>query len=143
MIKKLLVPGLLMLLFSSCKKESANCDKNVASLSGTYSFVKIEIGTAGTFIDITSELEACELDDKLVLNANGTSSYLDQGTACSPAGNETGTWSVSSTGKMTINNGSSVELTDADITSFDCSTLVLTGFESSSPGDQFRLTIKK
>lgn len=137
--------GLLLsvIIFSSCKKDS-NCERNMASIAGTYSLVKLEFGSGGIFADVTSELEACERDDRVTLNANGTSAYADLGTVCSPAGDETGTWSVSSSGRMTINSGGGIlDLDDAEISSFDCTTLVLTGFEAGSPGSQFRLTIRK
>ena len=143
MLKKIIIPGLLLLTFSACKKDNS-CDKTVASIAGTYSLVKLEVGSGGVFSDITGLLETCQLDDKLSLNANGTSSYMDLGTVCLPAGDESGTWDITAAGKMTINTGGgTVDVTDADITSFDCSTLVLTGFDLSSPGDQFRLTIRK
>ncbi len=131
------------LTFIGCKKET-NCEKTMSSIAGTYSLIKLEIGSGGTFIDVTGELDACERDDRVTLSENGTSAYSDLGTVCSPTGDDTGTWSISSSGRMTISSGGGIlELTDAEITSFDCETLVLTGFDSSSPGDQFRLTIRK
>ena len=143
MKKKLMIPVLLIVMFSACKKDK-NCDKSMAAIAGTYSLVKAEIGTGGVFLDFTSQIDACEADDILVLNANGTSGYIDFATVCSTPGDATGTWSINAAGVMTINNsGSSLDVDNATITSFDCSTLVLTGFDASSPGDQFRLTIKK
>ena len=86
-----------------------------------------------------------ELDDKLSLNNNGTTAYQDLGTTCSPSGSSTGTWSISSDNKVSItdNSGSATDISVADITSYDCSTLVLTGSDPSSPSEQFRLTLKK
>ena len=143
----IILPAILLLILSSCQKENStdtNCDKTVAKIAGIYSVQKLEVGVNGVFVDITSQLDACEIDDKLTLKSDGTTIYQDLGTVCSPSGNATGTWSISSTGKMTIqDNGGSGDIDTADITSFDCSTLVLTGSNSSSPGDQVRLTIKK
>ena len=143
---KILIPAVLLLLATSCQKEesSTNCDKTVASIAGTYSIQKFEVRTNGVFLNVTSQLDPCQLDDKLSLNLNGTTTYVDLGVVCSPSGNSNGNWSISSTGKMTIDdNGGTADISTADITSYDCSTLVLTGFDSSSPGDQFRLTLKK
>ncbi len=143
MNKKTLTLAFAALTLAACKKET-NCEKTMASIAGTYSLIKLEFGTGGTFMDVTGELDACERDDQVTLNENGTSSYSDLGTVCSPSGNDSGTWSLSSSGRMTISTGGGIlELSDAEITSFDCQTLVLTGFDSSSPGDQFRLTIRK
>jgi lipocalin-like protein len=143
----IIFPAILLLILSSCKKDKdtdTNCDKTVAGIAGIYSVQKLELGVGGTFIDITSQLDACEIDDKINLKADGTTLYQDLGTACSPSGNSSGTWSISSSGKMSIHdNGGSGDIDTADITSFDCSTLVLTGSNSGSPGDQVRLTIKR
>ena len=92
----------------------------MADIAGTYTLVKIELGASGVFEDVTSSnLDDCEKDDKLVLNANGTTSYEDLGVVCSPSGNDTGTWSIDNNGKITISdNGSSTDVSSADITLF-------------------------
>jgi hypothetical protein len=142
-MKKLILGSAIVMCIvsSSCKKEKANsnCEKTVASIAGTYSVVKVEVGFAGNFTDVA--LEPCQVDDKLTLNADGTTVYKDLGTVCEPSGDETGTWGISSSGKMTIANGT-IGVNEADITSFDCSTLVLTATDSDS-GAKVRLTIKK
>lgn len=117
----------------------------MASIAGTYSIVKFEVGFNGAFQDFTNQLDACELDDKISLKTDGTTTTQDAGTVCSPPGNSTGTWSVMSNNKITINdnNGGPTDISTADITSFDCSTLVLTGSDPTAPADQFRLTLKK
>ena len=141
---KTLVPAVLLLLFTACKKDkSASCDKTVAAIAGTYTVVKLEVGIGGAFTDVTNQLEPCQTDDKLTLNADGTSSYQDLGLACDPPENSTGTWSIDGSGKMTIDDGSNADVSMADINSFDCSTLVLTTSDVSAPGYEFRLTIRK
>jgi hypothetical protein len=145
---KTLIPAALLLIVthSSCKKNDVanNCEKTVASIAGTYTVVKLEIGTSGTFLDVTNLLDACQLDDKLILKTDRTSNYQDLGVVCTPSESSTGTWDINTAGKMTIaTNGGAADISTADITSFDCSTLVLTGFDASSPGTQFRLTIRK
>jgi hypothetical protein len=142
-----LVSALCLLLLTSCKKDKndSSCDKTMSAIAGTYMVVKLEVGLSGSFQDITDQLDDCEKDDKLILNANGVTDYQDVGSVCSPSGSDTGTWNINSSGKMTIDdNGSgSTDIQSADITSFDCSTLVLTGTDPSVPGVEFRLTIKK
>src|SRR4051794_11264772 len=89
-----------IIICSSCKKDKATnaCSNSMANLAGTYSIVKIEANLFGTFSDVTGQyFKSCELDDKIILDANGTANYSDAGTACDPNGTVAGTWSVSST----------------------------------------------
>ena len=145
----LLITVVFLCLLFSCKKDTTTnntCAKTVANIAGTYSPVKNEISMMNaSFADITSQWQPCERDDKLILNANGIYTYQDLGISCTPSGNSSGTWSISSPdGKFTINDtGSAQDITNADITSFDCSTLVLTGDVSTGTGTRFRLTLKK
>jgi hypothetical protein len=137
MKKIIFTTAVLLLLFTSCKKDtstaSGTCNKTVADIAGTYAI-----------LDLTSQQDACEKDDRLTLNANGTSAYQDLGTVCSPSGDDSGTWSIDANGRMTIkDNGGNDDISSADITSFDCHTLVLTGTDISSPAEQVRLTLKK
>lgn len=148
MKKTIFTTAVLLLLFTSCKKDkstaSGTCNKTVADIAGTYAILKIEVGMNGVFVDITSQQDACAKDDKLTLNANGTSAYKDLGVVCSPSGDDSGTWSIDANGKMTIHdNSGSNDISHADITSYDCHTLVLTGTDASSPTEQVRLTLKK
>ena len=146
---KMFVSAVLLCILFSCKKQDdtkTNCDKTVASIAGTHSTVKFEFGTNGIFQDATGLLESCDLDDKISLNADGTTVIQDLGIVCTPAENSRGTWSISSSGQITIddnNNSGPLDISTADITSFDCSTLVLTGSGQSSPEYQFRITLKK
>ncbi len=144
----ILIPVVLLCLLTSCGKDensNTNCDKTMANIAGSYGIIKLEVGAGGVFQDATNQLDACEMDDKIVLNVNGTSAYQDAGVACSPSGNSTGTWSISAAGKMTIDDGSggASDIASADITSFDCSTLVLTATDPATPGILYRLTIRK
>lgn len=144
---KFFLPALLLCIFFSCKKNdnNINCDKTVASIAGAYTIVKFEIGFNGIFQDFTNQIDACDLDNKILLNADGTTVTQDVGVVCTPSSNSTGTWSISSAGKISINdnNGGPTDISTADITSYDCSTLVLTGADPSAPSNQFRLTLKK
>ena len=144
---KIFLPALLLCLFFSCKKNdnNSNCDKTVASIAGTYTIVKLEVGFNGIYQDFTNQIDACDLDNKLLLNADGSTVTQDVGVVCTPPSNSTGTWTISSAHKITIddNNGGPADIASADITSYDCSTLVLTGSDPSVPSAQFRLTLKK
>ncbi len=146
---KIFVSAVLLCILFSCKKQDdtkTNCDKTVASIAGTYSIVKIELGTNGVFEDATGLVDSCDLDDKISLNADGTTVIQDLGIVCTPPENSRGTWSISSSGQITLddnNNSGPLDISTADITSFDCSTLVLTSPDPGIPGDQFRITLKK
>ncbi len=140
---KIFLATLLLCIFFSCKKSDSNgsCDKTVASIAGTYEIVKFEAGFNGIFQDFTNQIDACDLDNKILLKADGTTVTQDVGAVCTPLSNSTGTWSISSAGKITINdnNGGPTDISTADITSYDCATLVLTGADPTAPSDQFRL----
>ncbi len=145
---KILASLLFLSLIFSCKKNnnnSSDCSKTMAAISGTYSIFKVEIGNNGVFTDATSSIDDCSKDDRLSLNSNGTTNYQDLGVKCSPPGDGTGTWSISSAGKMTItdNSGGVSDISVADITSYDCTFLVLTETDPSAPGVELRVTFKK
>lgn len=140
-LKNLLIPVFSILFFASCKKDKAtNCDKTMSSIAGTYSIVKIEMGSGGTYQDVTAFLlESCQRDDQLILGSNGTVTYKDAGTVCDSPGDDSGSWEIDSDGKITVNAGS-IDASTADISSFDCSSLVITGSDS---GIDYRLTLRK
>lgn len=147
-MKKIFVlPMIITTFLASCSKEksaSTLCDKSVSNIAGTYTPIKFEASNGGIFFNITNTvLDSCQFDDKIILNSDGTSVYLDAGVACTPNGNTNGTWSISSDGKMTLDAGTS-DVSNAEITSFDCTTLVLTATEvfAGTP-TQFRITMKK
>lgn len=129
-----------LLVFNSCKKDKTNnCEKTMAAVSGTYSLIKMEANIGAGFVDADNR-EDCEKDDHIVLNANGTVEYKDDGTICDASGDDSGTWTIDSNGKITISSGGDVYALGSDITSFDCNTLVLSGTEL---GVQYRITFKK
>ncbi len=149
-MKKIIIVSIsLFLIVSSCKKEGSattvpTCNKTVADIAGTYSIVKVEAGLAEPLSDITNtEIKPCQIDDKLVLNANGTSLYQDAGTACSPNGSAAGNWSIGGDGKISANLGIA-DVANATIVSFDCKTLVLLGDRMvSGLSVKFRVTLIK
>lgn len=129
---------LTVLFFSACKKEEdSNCTTDVASLSGTYKVVAATYSAPGfPNTNLYTSLEACEKDDLQILNANGTFTYQDAGTACSPNGTYSGTWSLS---------GSTITLEGevGTIQSFDCDRLVIYASPGYITGDKLTTTLEK
>ena len=137
-----LIPFILLVSFSSCKKDdnkNSNCDKTVKAISGSYSIVKFEYApTGGSYSE--KPVAACMVDDKLLLKSDGTTQYTDAGVSCGQ-NLITGSWSISADGKITINAGPPFGLVkDGNITLFDCSSLVIT---TTIPGQTLRVTLTK
>ena len=121
----------------SCKKDSKNCDLNSGNVVGTYRLTAYtyKANTAATVVDEYALLQPCEKDDRIIFNANSTTTYTDAGVVCSPSGNSTGTWSLS---------GSSMTL-DGDIyvvASFSCSGMTLTQ-AGPAAGELTTITVAK
>ena len=129
-MKKILfgVVALAVLTLNSCKKdddEPANITPTTANLSGSYKLAKIT-AQSGTNpeVDITnSVMPACEKDDVTTLNANGTYTIVDAGTQCSPAGGDSGTWSLVKSTTLSLDgsnvtiirfNGTNLDLSESD-----------------------------
>ena len=126
-MKKLILLSLAGTFFlASCKKDE-NCDLNSSSLVGTYRATSITYkASAGSpEIDVYSGLDACEKDDLIIFNDNGSVIFQDAGQVCSPSGNDTGTWSLS--GNTILLDGEA-----GTVSSFDCDTMVLTMTDAST-----------
>jgi hypothetical protein len=115
----------LLLLFFSCKKEKATCDLNSTNIVGSYkaTAVNYKATPSSTPIDILALSDACDKDNIITLNANGTYTYQDAGVKCDPTSDDTGTWSLN-------NNALTVDSEAGVVTSFDCSSMVLTRTDS-------------
>jgi hypothetical protein len=83
----------------------------------------METNTAGTTVDITSSLPACLLTAVYVLKSDKTATYTESG-SCTGTDNS-GSWDVVSN-KLTIDAGSITLIDDIPVTSWNCSTLVVT-----------------
>jgi Lipocalin-like domain len=142
-MRKLSLLLLLPAVFIACKKEDHNnttCTTDVSSISGSYKV------TAYTYKASASSPEqdyyntmfpnACEKDDILTFNSNGNWTLKDAGVACSPAGDDNGTWSLSG-------NTLSVDGDPTTIESFDCKTLVLLETDVDITGDKLKITLTR
>jgi hypothetical protein len=140
-MKTILLLAFFSLVFISCRKDPppATCTTNVASLSGTYKLtsLKYKATASSTEQDYLVLMDACERDDLVTLNSNGTYTYTDAGTVCSPNGSDNGTWSLSGN---TINSDGVV---DGTIQNFDCATLVFYAEGIYIPGDRLTFTMTK
>jgi hypothetical protein len=136
----LLIPS-LSLIFNSCTKSaSASIDVTAAItyqlLAGTYKTTSImakDNNTGGT-IDMYAQMSSCQKDDTEILSPDGTYYYVDAGTQCSPAGDNTGTWTLS-VNKITIGS------INANIQSYDGQNLVVT-YVQTAGGSTYSITQK-
>jgi hypothetical protein len=87
----------VFLVIDACKK-SDNVSSNartVQNLSGSYSLVALTANVLGASVNLYDSLPACERDNLIQLNANGSAQFIDAHTPCSPPSDSTGTWSLS------------------------------------------------
>ena len=128
------------LIFSSCSKDDADsCKTDMAHIAGNYkvSTVTYQTSSSATPQNVLNDLlEACERDDILTINANGTGVSNDAGTKCSPEGTYNFDWSL---------NGNTITIDgeDAHINSFDCQKLLLHYTNLLAAGDILAITYTK
>ena len=135
-MKRLIHWSFALLLIVACKKteneDNGTCEQTVNKIAGVYQITKMESdeGSPGTFVDVTNDpfrIPVCVKDNIITLNSNGTAAYADAGTKCTPEINDNnGSWSLPAPGKIRISFPTEVLNTaNADIVSFDCTTLVM------------------
>jgi Lipocalin-like domain len=143
-IKLTLAALLLGSTFMACKKDTVKdepqpCTISMQSLAGSYKLTALQYkqnnNAAG--VDYLVFMDACEKDDLVVLNANGTYNYKDMGVVCLPSQDDAGTWSV--TGSTLSSDG----VMDGTISSFDCKTLVYYAKDVYTAGDRLIFTMVK
>jgi len=120
-MKKILFSALLLTGFLvSCKDDDDDCDLNSGNLAGTYQITGLsyKANASATPIDIYATYDACEKDDRVIFNSNGTVTYSDAGVVCVPDGNDTGTWALS--GSTLTMDGEA-----GTVTSFTCTGMTL------------------
>jgi hypothetical protein len=129
---------LALIVLSSCEKDKDDCEKTVATISGTYKITSATYTAPGVpgSVDYYAQLDACEKDDLQILNANGNYTYQDAGTACSPSGSYSGTWSLSG-------NSITIDGETGTIESFNCDELVLSIEIGFVAGDRLVTTLEK
>ena len=141
MKKAILVISSAMLIFSSCKKsDSASCNTDVASISGSYKITgaKYKSSSSSPEIDYLSLLfsDDCERDNVTTLKSDGTYITVDAGLVCSPSSGSSGTWSLSGNTITIDSDASTVE-------SFNCTNLVVSNTDINTSGDKLTLTLTK
>lgn len=141
-MKKILLSALVLsIAFTSCKKDDVKvCDLNATNLVGSYKTTAItyKADAATPAVDIFNDplfYDACEKDDLLIFNANNTITFSDAGVVCTPAGNDTGVWTLAGS-TVTIDG----EL--ATITSFSCSGMTAT-IAGTTAGELTTITLVK
>jgi len=139
-MKKIISLLLVAILFFACNKPEKDCKTSVDSISGAYKI------TAYTYKQTPTSPEqdyypilfpdACERDDELNFNANGTYQKTDAGSVCTPPENDNGTWSLSA-------NTITIDGDPGPVESFDCKTLVISSTDFFVAGDKMKITLVK
>jgi Lipocalin-like domain len=140
-MKKMIIVSLAFALLTSCSKDKDNtCKLDAASLSGSYrvTAAKYKANATAAEADYYTQLypDACEKDDIVTLNTNGTYTFTDAGIKCTPPGDDTGTWSFSG-------NTLTIDGSPENVDSFNCSALVLSASNVMTVGDKLTITLTK
>ncbi len=139
-MKKIILSAIILATtVVACKKDpTTTCPNSMESIAGPYKTIAVKYKASSTAIeqDYFAILPACEKDDIVKLNVNGTADYQDAGTACTPNNSYSSTWSV---------NGNSITMdgTAGTIQLFDCKKLVVMGTGALVPGDILTVTYEK
>ena len=141
-MKKTILISLVALVLFSCKKDDKDeaCTISTAAIAGSYKITvftyKLNSTAPEQNLFTDNFTNACERDNIHTFQTNGTYQLRDAGIVCSPAVDETGTWSLS---------GNNLEL-DGDpalIESFDCKTLVVSVKDQEITGDEYKITFTR
>jgi hypothetical protein len=140
-MKKLIVISLLTAMFLSCNKdEDQNCTLSTSSAAGTWRItaVRYKANASAAEQDFYNQYftDPCERDDNVVLNANGTYVFNDAGVQCVPPGDDTGTWSATST-TITVDGGTS------NVDNYNCSTITISNVDVFVTGDKIILVLTR
>ncbi len=117
------------------------CAITMAAIAGSYRLAKYELVSynTGAAQDLTSTLNSCQLSGIYNFNIDSTAAYTELNN-CSGSGS--GRWGLSGTSfytSFTSGEGSRINLTS--ITSWDCTSLVLTtSFPSAVSNIRYTLT---
>lgn len=132
-------------VLTACQKESSDsneCKTDMQHISGTYKLtaVKYKVNATATEEDYLQHIEACEKDDLIILNTNGTFNYNDVGITCSPDQSSNGTWNVKDNILTMSEDGI---LDNGVISAFDCKQLVFYHDDNMVKGDRMVFTLTK
>lgn len=128
-----------VVVLGSCKKEKSaqSCQQTTAGISGSYKLQSIEykMTPTSTPVDFMTYLDPCEKDDVIQLKNDGTWTYTDAGAICTPAGTDSGIWTLS--GNVITSDG----VVSGKIQSYNCKILVCFTENVSVPGDRYTQTL--
>ncbi|MBC7536813.1 MAG: lipocalin family protein [Ferruginibacter sp.] len=135
-MKKILLGMLVLGAMASCKKDKkTNCASTVEGIAGNYKITKVEGDYPNPLPDqdlTDTRLSTCEKTGTYALKSDKTFTYSESGTGCTDVA--AGTWDVVAD-KITINStsgfGGVTDFTSTPITSFDCTTFVVTEDQGS------------
>ena len=118
----------LFLVISACSKSDKVSDaRTVDNLSGSYTIISLTASLGGATINLYDSLKPCERDNVIQLDNTMTAQFIDEGVACVPPSDSSGSWSLSpNADTIYVAGGASY------IKSWDGKTLVLTNSETIS-----------
>jgi hypothetical protein len=127
---------------ASCSKDddnNNNCSLSEATLVGSYSLTSVRYKASSTSTEVNymdETFEPCQKDDIITLKSDHTYNHGDEGTACSPADDYSGTWNLS--GNSLVVDGASTPIED-----FTCKSFSLIQTDTEVPGDKLTLVYTK
>ena len=145
-MKRILTFGIscIILLFTSCKKESTSANKcylSISNIGNAYYYKITKITKGGSTIDISSVLNECQASARFELYKTGVVNYVEEKAGCNYG--YSGTWSLDVTNKtvtFNINNSLPITIQDANVKGWDCTDLVL---DVTYAGDSYTVTFTK
>jgi hypothetical protein len=132
-VQKILFLSISIVIISSmpaCKKNSTiSSARTIQNLSGSYNLTSLVWTSNGISINLYDSLPACEKDNILRLDADGSAHSIDVKILCNPPEPDSvAAWSLSSNSDSLFFNNAEVL-----IKSWDGKTLVYTGIVSYGP----------
>ncbi|MEO7265913.1 MAG: lipocalin family protein [Ferruginibacter sp.] len=141
-MKKVFFILLSVFTLVSCKKDKGEtaCMATAASIAGSYRITAITYKASATSAEMNYYNlvfpDACERDDILSLNINGTYIMIDAGIVCSPPNTDNGNWSISGNTLIIDGDPSTIE-------SYNCQTLILIQTGVQVAGDKYKITLTR
>jgi hypothetical protein len=138
-MKKLLIlsTAIFALMTTSCKKDSPTCTLSSNTIVGNYKIASIlyKADAQTPAVDEFATYDACEKDDIISFNANGTWTQTEGATSCNPANSDNGNWSF--VGSVLTLDGESFT-----ISNFSCSEMTINQTDPAS-GESFAVRFIK